>query len=224
MSLAAVDLQSGDARVIDIAAKYGYQSPTAFNRAFQAFHGIAPSAVKNAGTAVKSFSPIVFKITIKGAAEMDYRIETKEAFRIVGLSAPLDRELEQNFLVVPQLWQKAAQDGTIPKLAAMMDTPLAGLLGVSACGDAEDWRYWIAVASSQPCGDFDECVVPASAWAIFSGSGTNQAVQELERQIITDWLPSSGYEYGNAPDIEVYLNPDPQNARFEVWIPVRRKS
>ena len=44
MSLAAVDLQSGDERIIDIAEKYGYRSPTAFNRAFQSFHGTAPSS------------------------------------------------------------------------------------------------------------------------------------------------------------------------------------
>ena len=35
MSLAAVDLQGGNERIIDIAEKYGYRSPTAFNRAFQ---------------------------------------------------------------------------------------------------------------------------------------------------------------------------------------------
>ena len=34
---------------------------------------------------------------------------------------------------------------------------------------------------------------------------------------------NSGYEYGNAPDVEVYLNPDPQNAQYEVWIPVVKK-
>ena len=45
-------------------------------------------------------------------------------------------------------------------------------------------------------------------------------MQELERRIITEWLPASGYEYGNAPDIEVYLNADPRNAKYEVWIPV----
>lgn len=48
-------------------------------------------------------------------------------------------------------------------------------------------------------------------------------IQELERRIVTEWLPTSGYEYGNAPDIEVYLNPDPQNAQYEVWIPVFKK-
>ena len=60
MSLAAVDLRSGEERIIDIAAKYGYDSHTAFNRAFRSFHGIAPSSVKEEGVSVKSFSPIVF--------------------------------------------------------------------------------------------------------------------------------------------------------------------
>ncbi len=78
MSLAAVDLQDGNARIIDIAEKYGYSSPTAFNRAFQSFHGIAPSSVKDEGVSVKSFSPIVFRIAVKGATEMNYRIEKKK--------------------------------------------------------------------------------------------------------------------------------------------------
>ena len=83
MSLAAVDLQSNHMKIIDTAEKYGYQSPTAFNRAFQSVHGIAPSAVKSGGVAVKSFPPVSFKITVKGVEEMNYRIETKDAFRIV---------------------------------------------------------------------------------------------------------------------------------------------
>ncbi len=223
MSLAAVDLQGGDERIIDIAEKYGYRSPTAFNRAFQSFHGIAPSSVKDEGVSVKSFSPIVFRIAVKGATEMNYRIETKEAFRIIGVSAPLDKEIENNFMVVPKMWQEASVNGTIQKLAGMMDTPPMGLLGVSACNDEEQWKYFIAVSSTKTSGEFEEYTVPASTWAIFSGTGTNQSIQELEQRIITEWLPTSGYEYANAPDIEVYLNPDPQNAQYEVWIPVAKK-
>lgn len=223
MSLAAVDLQSGTERVIDIAVKYGYSSPTAFNRAFQSFHGIAPSAVKTEGVSVKTFSPIVFKIAVKGACEMDYRIETKEAFRIVGISAPLDKEIEKNFAVVPKMWQDAVEKGTIQKLAAIMNAPPMGLLGVSLCSDEEQWKYFIAVSSTKESDGFEEYTVPASAWAIFSGTGTNQSIQELEQRIVTEWLPTSGYEYANAPDIEVYLNPDPQNAKYEVWIPVMKK-
>ena len=224
MSLAAIDLQGGRETILEVAAKYGYSSPTAFNRAFQSFHGIAPSSLKNTDALVKSFSPIAFYITVKGATEMNYRIETKGAFRIIGVSAPLDREMEKNFMVVPKLWQDAAADGTIQKLAGRMDAPPIGLLGVSACNDEEQWKYFIAVSSTKENGEFEEYIIPASTWAIFSATGDNQSVQELERRIITEWLPGSGYEYADAPDIEVYLNPDPQNAQYEVWIPVVRKA
>ncbi len=61
MSLAAVDLQGGDLKIIDVAGKYGYNSPTSFNRAFQSVHGIAPSAVKNEGVSIKSFPPYIVK-------------------------------------------------------------------------------------------------------------------------------------------------------------------
>ena len=224
MSLAAVDLQGNSMKIIDVAGKYGYNSPTSFNRAFQSVHGIAPSAVKSEGISVKSFPPLTFKITVKGVEEMNYRIETKDSFRIVGLSAPLQKELENNFMIVPDLWQKAAADCTIPKLAGMMDTPPMGLLGVSACNEeAEQWKYFIAVSTTKECGEYEEYIVPASTWAIFTGSGTNQSIQELEQRIVTEWLPTSGYEYANAPDIEVYLNADPENAQYEVWIPVTKK-
>ena len=65
MSLAVVDLYSGNMRIIDVALKYGYASPTAFNRAFQSVHGLAPSLVKDGGVSLKSFPPISFKITAK---------------------------------------------------------------------------------------------------------------------------------------------------------------
>ena len=223
MSLAAVDLQGGTARIIDVATKYGYNSPTAFNRAFQSVHGIIPSLVRSEGVLIKSFPPITFKITVKGVEEMNYRIETKESFRIIGVSAPLNKEMENNFSVVPQMWQNAVNNGVLQKLSEIMNHTPRGLLGVSACNDKEEWKYFIAVASDVESEMFEEYIVPASTWAIFSGTGTNQSVQELERRIFTEWLPTSGYEYGDAPDIEVYINPDPQNTTYEVWVSVKKK-
>ena len=224
MSLAAVDLQSTGIKIIDVAGKYGYNSPTAFNRAFQSVHGIAPSAVKNEGVSVKSFPPVSFKIIVKGVEEMNYRIETKAAFRIVGVSVPLEKDIEKNFAVIPRKWQEIVMNGTLRKLTGLMDTQPMGVLGVSTCNDTEPWRYYIAVSSSQTDRNLEEYTVPAATWAVFPGAGTNQSIQELERRIVTEWLPTSGYEYGNAPDVEVYLNPDPQNAQYEVWIPVVRKA
>lgn len=226
MSLAAVDLQSGGEKIIDVGLKYGYSSPTAFNRAFQKVHGITPSAAKKGGISIKSYPPISFKITVKGVEEMNYRIEEKAAFRIVGISHPLHKEIEKNFSTVPQMWQEAAMNGTVEKLAALMNGQPMGVLGVSACNDEEEWRYYIAVASSAEIdqSSFEEYIIPAGTWAIFSGAGTGASIQELEQRIVTEWLPTSGYEYANAPDIEVYINPDPSNAQYEVWIPVNKKA
>ncbi len=224
MSLAAVELQRDDTKIIDIALKYGYSSPTAFNRAFKSIHGVAPSCLKkNEGVSITAFPPLTFKMTIKGVEQMNYRIETKEAFRIVGISQPLHKDIEKNFETVPMMWQTAAMNGTIPRLAGMMNTPMKGLLGVSVCNDEEQWKYFIAVASTASYEHLEEYVVPSATWAIFDGVGNNSSIQALEKRIVTEWLPTSGYEYENAPDIEVYLNPDPHNARYEVWIPVKRK-
>lgn len=147
MSLAAVDLQGGEVKIIDVAEKYGYSSPTAFNRAFQSIHGIAPSVIKAEGVSVKSFPPIAFKLTVKGVEEMKYRIETKDAFRIVGVSVPLEKEIEKNFAVIPSKWQEVSVNGTLQTLIGKMDAEPMGVLGVSTCNEEEPWRYYIAVAS-----------------------------------------------------------------------------
>lgn len=221
MSLAAEDLQKGGAKIIDIAAKYGYESPTAFNRAFQSVHGFPPSQAKEPGRTLKSFPPITFQLTVKGAVPMEYRIEEKAPFRILGRSVAMSGDIEENFSRVPDFWAESAQNGLLPQLAAHMNSQPMGILGVSTCDDrAEDWRYYICVASTDRAEDLETYVVPAFTWAVFPGSGTSQSMQELERRIVTEWLPGSGYEYADGPDVEVYLNPDPANAAYEVWIPV----
>ena len=153
---------------------------------------------------------------------MNYRIETKEEFRIVGVSVPLEKDIEKNFQVIPLKWQEIAANGTLQRLIGMMNASPMGVLGVSVCSE-EPWRYYIAVSTSMDGGNLEEYIVPAATWAIFPGAGTNDSIQELERRIVTEWLPTSGYEYGNAPDVEVYLNSDPQNAQYEVWIPIVQK-
>jgi len=47
MSLAAADLQKVSKKVIDISDKYGYDSPTAFTRAFKSIHGVSPSHARD---------------------------------------------------------------------------------------------------------------------------------------------------------------------------------
>ncbi|CEO26328.1 AraC family transcriptional regulator [Paraclostridium sordellii] len=224
LTKAALDLQNGE-KVIDVAIRYGYESPTAFNRAFQKIHNVSPSVAQKEGTFLKAYPPISFKITIKGVEEMEYRIVKKEEMRIVGAKALLEKNVEENFNTVPMLWQEVAQSGKIMEIVSLMGPDSKGVLGVSACMDYLDkWEYYIAVETDKeaPKG-LEEYTIPACTWAVFPGEGQMPtAIQDIEKRAITEWLPTSGYEYADAPDIELYLNQDPMNSKFEVWIPIRK--
>ncbi len=231
MSRAAFDLQNEGEKVLDTALKYGYDSPTAFNRAFQSVHGVAPSAARRQGVVLKAYQPISFKLTIRGEAEMNYRIEKKDAFRIVGVktTANFSVEKEESFVEVPKFWQKTIAEGTIPRLCQMLDGQPEGVLGVSKGDwrkDAGTFDYYIAVCSSQPAPEgMYELEVPACTWAVFECCGPMPAsIQALQKRIMTEWFPNSGYQYADAPDIEVYTDGDTSAADYRcwVWLPVKK--
>ncbi len=223
LTKAAFDLQNGD-KVIDVALRYGYDSPTAFNRAFQSVHGMAPSAAQKPNATLKAYPRISFQITIKGVVEMEYRIAKKEAFRVVGVRDPLNPNEEESFQRVPVFWQETFQSGVIPQITGLMNAEPKGLLGVSTCNGDKEWNYYyIAVATDKemPEGLF-EYTVPEHTWAIFPGSGSPGSIQDLQKRIFAEWLPTSGYEWANAPDVEVYLDNDPSNMKYEVWLPITK--
>lgn len=220
MSVAAMELAEG-AKVADVALRYGYDSPTAFNRAFQTVHGLPPSKAQTQGTALISFPRITFTLSIKGEEAMEYRIETRDAFRVVGFAMKEPMTLEDCFEKVPGFWAAAA--GELPRVAALMDgSGPMGVLGVSAADSGEFTGYYIAAATQLPVPEgMEEYTVPAGTWAVFPCAGPiPEAVQSLQRRIISEWLPSSGYEYADAPDIEVYAA---DNYHNEVWLPVAPK-
>ena len=219
MTKAAEDLCHG-ARVTDVAARYGYDSPTAFNRAFQSVHGVPPSKARSA--TLRACTPIRFSLTVTGGAPLAYRMEALDAFSIAGYAAPIGKTLAENFQSVPALWERVAREETLAKLLRMQTSPLSGLLGASRETDA-GWQYMIGVCAKEAGDGMALWRVPACQWAVFPGRGAMPAaIQEVERRAVLEWLPASGYEYANAPDIEAYLVPEPQNATFEVWLPVVR--
>lgn len=231
LTQAAFDLQSSREKVIDIALKYGYDSPTAFTRAFQNMHGVTPHAARDRGVSLKSFAPISFQVSIKGATIMNYRIEEKAAFRIVGKKITTTMENGQGFSEIPKFWGETARSGALQTLIPLMDGEPSGMLGVSssteALHDENKFDYYIAVTTTKAAPEgFVEYTVPAATWAIFDCTGPMPgAIQELQKRIVTEWLPTSGYEYGSAPDIEVYISEDgtQPDAKSQVWIPIVKK-
>ena len=63
MTKAAHDLQNTTDKILDIALRYGYDSPTSFNRAFQSIYGVSPSASRTKDVVLKAYPPINFKLT-----------------------------------------------------------------------------------------------------------------------------------------------------------------
>ena len=129
----------------------------------------------------------------RGGDELSVRIEKKPAIRILGIACPLAKNLEQNFKAVPDQWQAAVVNGKLIELVLMNNAYPNALLGVSI-HHGEEWKYMIASASTINNHDYEEYFIQAGSWAVFSGQGDNRSLQALQRRVLLEWLPTSGYE------------------------------
>lgn len=116
LTLAGSELSSSDAKVIDVALKYGYDSPESFSRAFTRFHGISPSYAKMYGSKLKSFSRISVKLILDGGNIMNYRIEKKDKIDIIVKKKNFANDIEQNNEQLPKYWDDCRNDNTIDSL------------------------------------------------------------------------------------------------------------
>ena len=227
MTQAAFELQQTDKRVLDIALKYGYTSPTSFNRAFQKVHGITPVAVKSMGSKLYAYLPIRFSVNVAGGNSIPYHIEEKGSIRIVGVRTQLVEDMETNLKEVPKFWENALNGQQFSKICRLSQGEPEGILGVSVFQNPDNIYYYIAASSNSPVPNgMYEYEIPAATWAVFENDGYfKESVQEVFRRFYTEWLLFSGYEYAGFPDMEVY--PVVENGAIhghsEVWIAIKNK-
>lgn len=226
LTAAAFDLQNNDDRILDIALKYGYTSADAFTRAFQNIHGITPSKARENGVTLTAYPCITFTLSIKGVVAMNYRIVEKEGFTVIGMkefTTTLDGE---NFKNIPKMWENLPKEKCM-EILALSDGEPGGVLGVCADMYNDGFDYWIAAASTKPCPKGLESLdIPACTWAVFETTGPLPgAIQELFPRIFSEWLPTSGYEHGAAPEIEWYSDGDTTSPTYKsgVWLPIVKK-
>lgn len=150
MTQAAFELQGSNQRVLDIALKYGYNSPTSFNRAFQNIHGITPVAAKNIGSTLSAYPPIKFSVNITGGSAMSYHIEEKAAMRIVGIRTPLAEDMETNLRNLPDFWQQSLNTELFKKICEFSQREPKGILGISVYQDPDNIFYYIASSTNDP--------------------------------------------------------------------------
>ena len=233
LSLAADDLHRTDDKIIDIALRYGYDSPESFSRAFTRFHGITPTEARHGGN-IKSFSRLSVKLILNGGNLMDYRIEKRDAFRILCKKKHVNKPQGDTATAdISAFWGEVMGSGTMEKLCKYANFDhLHGVLGICFSGELADsgFPYGIGVEyNGKPVTDdgFDMIDIPAYTYAVFQCKGKMpDTFIDTYKKICTEFFPqSSTYEYGSGIELEVYPSADTQNPDYscEIWIAVNEK-
>jgi len=217
LTKAAFDLQNGD-KVIDVAMKYGYDSPTAFTRAFHAIHGLSPSAAQAPGTSLKAFPSISLQLTIKGVHQIDYRIVEKKAFRAIGIRQKINVS-EGDFFIVNF---SQAEQKLVDSIKSDISDDLLGLYIEE--DDCESGFYYFCKESNEPVpSDMFVLEIPNYTWAVFTGVREAAASEDLFHRIYTEWLPTANYNLTSNLEIEVYSKAESDEQKYEIWLPVTKK-
>jgi AraC family transcriptional regulator len=103
LSQAGAELAKDNVRVIDVALKYGYDSPESFTKAFSRFHGYTPIQVKN-GSPVRFMNRYTLQITIEGEKIMEYKIEKWEAMDLLVHAKDFHAETSED--EIPAFWDE----------------------------------------------------------------------------------------------------------------------
>ncbi|EJP6474108.1 AraC family transcriptional regulator [Clostridium botulinum] len=227
LTLAGRELVSTDEKIIDIALKYGYNSPDSFTKAFTRFHGVTPTAVRKDGAMIKSFAPLKIKFSLEGGYIMDYKIVEKDSFTVMGVSKVF--KYDNATTEVPQFWTDHYQAGNGKFVCGMYGINIDESMG------SDKFQYLIADnynPSIEIPNGFVTKVIPKYTWAVFACKGEMpKSMIDVSKKIFSEWLPNcKDYEIAAGYNIEMYTNLDDypkgiqdENYYSELWIPVKKK-
>ena len=241
LSQAALALQGGGSKIIDVAMKYGYGSPDAFTRAFSAMHGITPREACAPGARLRMYPRITFHISIKGDADMEYRIESRETAHCVGIvknfgRVTIHKDANHWTETRPEIWAfwdhflNFGMNLVIRDKYQLYRPPF---FQVGVTETLENGDTVVKIGAEAKAGEkYPELTrfeIPAHTWAVFPCRGTlNQKVHPVTQtmtRVLTEWLLSSGYELIKGIDLETYGPGDTQKEDYicELWLPVTKK-
>ena len=222
LTLAAQELLTDDPKVIDLALKYGYDTPESFTKAFSRFHGVTPTSARRMSTLLRCQNPLAISIKMEGTAIMNYKMEQMDAFRVVGVEKSF--HMDSSMQEIPKFWDDFMKKGFYEKVVPMF--------GICFDADANGNFPYLIGEVLQPGKVVPEGMVtrelPAHLWARFACKGPMPgAIQNVTRQIYSEWLPTNGvYEVAQNVEIEMYNEGDitAPDYESEVWIPVKKKA
>ncbi len=232
MTLAGAEVLAGGLTLLDVAVRYGYGSGEAFARAFRSVHGIGPGEARRTGAVLTAQPRMSFRVVVEGSTTMRYRIVEKEAFRVVGRKARVPL-VHEGVNAAAAAHVQSLDEQAVVRMKELVGREPEGIL--SAAVHLSDSReegaevdYWIGVVTGPGVAveELDALDVPAGTWAVFDNHGPYpNALQELWRDVFTQWFPSNPYTSRPGPEllrtqpVEIGADTDSQ-----LWIPVERGS
>lgn len=236
--LSALDIVATDDKIIDVAYKYGYETPESFTKAFSRFHGVPPTQVKKNRTAIKPFLPLTINVMIQGGHEMDYSVEKMSGFKVIGYQREF--AFESGYAEIPKFWDEVYKNKVASLLAKANPTTLEeetirncqiGEFGV-CIDDIGGGKFRYLIAGKYTGGEVPEGMTvyefPDMEWVKFRCVGPMPgALQSVNTKIFKEWLPGNAeFEIAMGANIEWYSEEgNTTDADYEsaIWVPVKRK-
>lgn len=230
LTVAGAEVLAGGESLLETAVRYGYGSGEAFARAFRAMHGVGPGEARRTGAALVSQPRLSFRLTVEGNSSMRYRVVDRPDFSVVGLKArvPLVHAGPNQAIID---FVRGADRQLVERLEELSDQEPRGIVAV--CDDLDPGRaegteldyYHGVITSAAPPEGTTVLPVPAGTWAVFTTSGpAPRAIQELWRDVFTEWFPSNPYRGRPGPEIlRTRLTPGRAEGDAELWLPVERE-
>ena len=243
LSLAGAELAAGKGKVIDVALRYGYDTPESFARAFQKFHGNTPSQARIRDVKLKSFSCLSVLVSLEGGSTMNYKIVEKSELLLYGYKrhftgTPMERNLQDHHFACETRLRQAV----LQYMAHDADTTYNVISGfddegydffISSYLGREDRVCFADTMGEEIAGWFEQIIIPAGTYMVCETERCKYPANDadgLYRNAVTQWLPSLGYELAEGPEVEVlhwfYKEGDEalNSSRYlELWLPIQIK-
>lgn len=232
MTLAAYELQNSDIKIIDLALKYGYNSPNSFTRAFQTMHGVTPSMARKTNIQLKAYPRISFEITIQGNTAMNYRIVEADKFKLFGTSIKVSFTQGKGYQDIEEFIRNSWENGLRERIREAAGYGIESidnnkLLGIALHRFHEYGTYRFMLTAEYPAKgvgeEFEILNIPKATWAVFSTTCNEEEELDTITKIwkrLPEWFQSTGYELkAGIPEIEKCFRTE-LGYKAEVWVPI----
>lgn len=196
LSIAGNDLYSNNEKVIDIAIKYQYDNATSFSRAFEKFHGIKPSKVKDNPSGLKNFPKIKFNENINYKQSIEYDIVELDKIVLYGKGIKTHHDSIETD--APTFFQEMRRS-----YVKLYGEPNYGMTVYENRFESDNYEYWVLY--DKEIKEFTKYEIPKSKWLRFHiDSFNSKDIHNLSQEFYLDFMPSCHYNLKSIPELEFY--------------------